>query len=175
MSMSFESKFQNATVASPSEGVHPDDVVYTYAMGTLTNFPPYNVINSFTINITPNLQPIKKFGAINPATSFRGALEINVDFEVLFDNSGGITNVLDQLAINPSFFANGSDATLRFTYDTSHEITITLQRLLLTDISYSIQPNNVITARISGRALMPASNYSNYAVFSAKSVTNTAY
>jgi hypothetical protein len=173
--MSFESKFQNAFIASPSEGVHPDDVVYTYTMGTLTNFPPFNVINSFTLNITTNIQPIKRFGAINPATNFRGALEINVDFEVLFDNSSGIANVLDQLTINPSYFASSADATLKFTYDTNHEITITLQRILLTDISYSIQPNNIINARISGRILMPASNYSNYAFFTAKSTTNTAY
>jgi hypothetical protein len=174
-SMTFESKFQNATIASPTEGVHPDDVVYTYTMGSLTNFPSFNVINSFTINGTTNQQSIKKFGQINPATNFRGTLELNMDFEVLCDNSSGIVNVLDQLAINPSYFADGTNATLRFTYDTNHEITITLQRILLTDISYTIQPNNIIYARISGRALLPSTNYTAFPLFTAKSATNTAY
>ena len=175
LSLTFESKFQNATIASPSDGVHPDDVVYTYTMGSLTNFPSFNVINSFTLNGNVNLQSIKKFGQINPTNNFRGALELNMDFEVLFDNSSGVTHVLDQSIINPSYFADGANAVLRFTYDTNHEITVNLQRILLTDISYSIQPNNIIMARISGRALLPSTNYTSHPLFTAKSAINTTY
>jgi len=175
LSLSFESQFQSADIASPSAGVHPDDVVYTYAMGSLTNFPSFNVINSFTININTNIQPIKRFGQINPATNFRGNLEINVDFEVLFDNSAGILDVLDQTIINPSYFADGVNATLKFTYDSNHEITMTLQRILLTEASYTIQPNNVIMARITGRALLPSTDYTSFPLFTAKSATNTTY
>jgi len=175
LSMSFESAFQAINLGSPSAGVHPDDVIYTYAMGSLTNFPSFNVINSFTINMNVNQQSIKKFGQINPATNFRGNLEINVDFEVLFDNSSGITSVLNQTTVNPPYFAAVTDATLKFTYDSAHEITITLRRLLLTDISFSIQPNNIIYARISGRALLPDSDYTSFPLFTAKSVTNTPY
>jgi hypothetical protein len=175
LSMTFESKFQNATVGSPADGVHPDDVVYTYAMGSLTNFPTFNIINSFTMNINANQQSIKKFGQINPANNFRGNLEINLDFEVLFDNSSAIATVLDQLTTNPNYFADGTNAVLKFTYDSNHEITVNLQRILLTDISYSIQPNNIIMARISGRALLPSTNYTSHPLFVAKSSTNTTY
>jgi hypothetical protein len=173
-SLTFESKFQNATI-TPSDGVHPDDVVYTYAMGSLTNFPAFNVINSFTINCNVNTQSIKKFGQINPANNFRGNLELNLDFEVLFDNSSGITGVLNQTAVNPNYFADGVNAVLKFTYDSNHEITVNLQRILLTDISYTIQPNNITYARISGRALLPSNNYTSHPLFVAKSSTNTAY
>jgi hypothetical protein len=175
LSLSFESQFQAADIATPTAGVHPDDVVYTYAMGSLTNFPSFNVINSFTININTNMQPIKKFGQLNPVTSFRGNLEINVDFEVLFDNSSGILNVLDQTIVNPSYFADGVNATLRFTFDANHEITMNLQRILLTEVSYTIQPNNIIMARITGRALLPSSDYTSFQLFTAKSATNITY
>jgi hypothetical protein len=174
LSMTFESMFQTSSI-TPSTGTHPDDVVYVYHMGSLTNFPSFNVINSFTININTNQQSIKRFGQINPATNFRGNLEVNVDFEVLFDNSSGIATVLDQAAINPPYFADGVNATLRFTYDSNHEITLTLQRILLNDISYTIQPNNIITARISGRSLLPSNDYVAFPLFTAKSTTNTAY
>jgi hypothetical protein len=175
LSLSFESQFQAQDIASPTAGVHPDDVVYTYAMGSITNFPTFNVINSFTININTNLQPIKRFGQINPVNNFRGILEINIDFEVLFDNSAGIINVLDQTLVNPSYSADGVNATLRFTYDSNHEITMTLQRILLTEVSYSIQPNNIIYARITGRSLLPSNDYTSFPLFTAKSSINTAY
>jgi hypothetical protein len=175
LSMSFESMFQSQDVATPSAGVHPDDVVYTYVTGSLTNFPAFNVINSFTVNINTNMQSIKRFGQLNPATNFRGALEINLDFEVLFDNSAGIINVLDQTIMNPSYFADGVNATLLFNYDANHQITMTLQRILLTDVSYTIQPNNIIMARITGRALLPATNFTSFPLFTAKSAVNTPY
>jgi hypothetical protein len=175
LSLSFESQFQSSDIATPSAGTHPDDVVYTYTMGSLTNFPTFNVINSFTININTNQQSIKRFGQINPTTNFRGNLEINIDFEVLFDNSSGVINVLDQTLINPQYVADGVNATLRFTHSTNYEITMTLQRILLTDISYTIQPNNIIMARISGRSLLPSTNFTAFPLFTAKLSTNTPY
>jgi hypothetical protein len=144
-------------------------------MGSLTNFPSFNVINSFTINGNANLQAIKRFGQLNPVNNFRGVLELNMDFEVLFDNSGGITHVLDQSIINPNYFADGANATLRFAYDANHEINVNLQRILLTDISYTVQPNNIIYARISGRVLLPSTNYTSHPLFTAKSAINTTY